>query len=122
MPESKFIDLLPLKAEVEGNISVCKMLISAFIKDIDEYIHTMSCELNDSNLPKLYFVAHKIIPSIRIFSIAKLEPIIIQLETNLKNQENLECIRKDIATSLDIFEQVKIELQNELKTIAHATK
>ena len=35
--ESSLIDLQPLKEEVEGNLTICKMLINSFIKDVDEY-------------------------------------------------------------------------------------
>src|SRR5690554_6688590 len=96
IPKSGYIDLRPLKEEVDGNITVCQMLINSFITDIDGYINAMNIEVSSYNLPKLYQVAHKIIPSIRIFNIKKLEPIIIQLESELKREENLELINKNI--------------------------
>jgi len=120
IPKSGYIDLRPLKEEVDGNITVCQMLINSFITDIDGYINAMNIEVSSYNLPKLYQVAHKIIPSIRIFNIKKLEPIIIQLESELKREENLELINKNINSSIEIFNQVKIELQNELKLIENA--
>lgn len=114
-PESGYIDLRPLKENVAGNMPIFKKLIESFIIGIDEYVNTMNSELKTNNWPALYQTAHKIIPSIRIFSIDKLEPIVIQLETSLRDQNDLESINKNINASLNIFNQVKIELQNELK-------
>ncbi|MBJ7881835.1 hypothetical protein [Gelidibacter salicanalis] len=117
---SSYIDLDPLKEEVEGNTTLCKMLIKSFMADIDAYVIAMNGALPNNNFPALYQVAHKIIPSIRIFNIVKLEPIIIQLETDLRDQNDLECITNNINASLRIFYQVKIELQNELKSLENA--
>ena len=118
--KSSYIDLGPLKEEVEGNMIICKTLIKSFITDIDEYVALMNAELKISNLPTLYQVAHKIIPSIRIFNIMKLEPIIIELETYLREEDDLERIRNHIDSSLVIFYQVKTELHNELNLIDDA--
>lgn len=118
--KTNYIDLGPLKEEVEGNMIICKKLIESFITDIDEYVAIMNTELKASNLSTLYQVAHKIIPSIRIFNIMKLEPIIIELETYLREEDDLESIRNHIDSSLVIFYQVKTELQNELNLIDDA--
>ncbi|MDX1278787.1 hypothetical protein [Oceanihabitans sediminis] len=98
------------------------MLIDTFLVDIDVYMNAMSTEINYNKLPEIYQVAHKIIPSIRIFSIKKLEPIILQLESELKKEKDLDLINKNIKSSLEIFNQVKMELQNELKLIENAAK
>ncbi|WP_347374466.1 hypothetical protein [Aequorivita sp. Q41] len=118
--DNSYIDIHPLLEEVEGNTTICKMLIESFIKDIDSYVNTMNSELNTNNFPALYQVAHKIIPSIRIFNIDKLEPIILELESKLKNHEDLECIKKNIETSIEIFNLVKTELLSEHKSIENA--
>lgn len=117
---SSYIDLDPLKEEVDGNTTLCKMLIKSFIVDIDAYVIAMNGALTTKNSLALYQVAHKIIPSIRIFNIVKLEPIVIQLETDLRDQNDLESITHNINASLRIFNQVKIELQNELKSLENA--
>jgi len=121
-PNYSFVDLQPLKNEIDGNLKVCKMLIDTFLVDIDVYMNAMSTEINYNKLPEIYQVAHKIIPSIRIFSIKKLEPIILQLESELKKEKDLDLINKNIKSSLEIFNQVKMELQNELKLIENAAK
>lgn len=117
---SGYIDLRPLKEEVEGNMSICKKLMESFLIDIEEYVYAMRGTLQTNNWPELYHVAHKIIPSIRIFNIIALEPIVMQLETNLRDQTNMELINTNIDSSLHIFNQVKQELQNELKLIDDA--
>lgn len=115
--ESSLIDLQPLKEEVEGNLTICIMLINSFIKDIDEYLISMKKGLEAYDLPALYQVNHKIIPSVRIFNIKKLEPLLVQLEYDLKNSSDIKGISNNVNFCLEVFEKVKIELQNELKSI-----
>lgn len=114
---SRYIDLTPLKQDTLGNIEVYKMLIELFIVGIDEYIHTMNSEIKTNNWEALFQVAHKILPNIRMFGIKDLDPIIYELETDLRDRNNIENIHRNIDYSLDIFKHVKNELQTELKLI-----
>lgn len=119
-PKSNYIDLGPLKEEVDGNMEVCAMLIKLFINDIKEYIHIMDTDLETNNMPTLYQTAHRIVSSVRIFGIRELEPIIIQLESDLNKEIDLESINKNRLASLSIFKQAKVELEYELNLIENA--
>src|SRR5690554_494633 len=116
--ESSYIDLQPLMDEVEGNLAICKMLINSFIEDIEHYIVSVKKEMEANNHSALYQVNHKIIPSVRIFNIEKLEPVLIQLENDLKDSRDIKSISNNVNFCLEVFEKVKIELQNELKSIS----
>lgn len=120
IPKSSYIDLGPLKEEVEGNTVICKMLINSFIKDVDGYVNTMTNEIQATDFTGLYHVAHKIIPSLRIFRVEKLEPVMLELEKDLRDLNDLEEIKTKIYFSLKVFSQVKVELQNEIIRIDDA--
>ncbi|SEA22301.1 Hpt domain-containing protein [Bizionia paragorgiae] len=114
---TSYVDLGPLQEEVEGNMMICKLLINSFIKDIDDFVSKMTKELQADNLEGLYHAAHKIIPSLRIFRVEKLEPIMLELERELRGLADLEEVKTKIYFSLTVFTQVKVELQNEITRI-----
>jgi HPt (histidine-containing phosphotransfer) domain-containing protein len=113
--EPQCIDLRSLKEDTLGDIEVLKMIVELFIEGIDEYVNIMNDELEHKNWPVLFEATHKIKPNISMFGISQLEPTILQLENDFKNETNLDTIDKQVNTSLDIFEQVKTELRSELK-------
>jgi HPt (histidine-containing phosphotransfer) domain-containing protein len=117
--EPQYIDLRSLKEDTLGDIEVLKMIVEMFIEGIDEYVSIINDELGHKNWQVLFKATHKIKPNISMFGITQLEPTILQLESDFENEENLDTIDKQLNTCLDIFGQVKTELQAELKTMEH---
>ncbi|WOD42778.1 Hpt domain-containing protein [Hwangdonia lutea] len=115
--KSPYLDLQPLKEDTKNNKDIYVKLIELFLMSIDEYIEVMDKELNTLNWPKLFSVTHKMISSIRMFGASGLEPIMLELECDFRDQNNLERIHKHVNSTLNIFNQVKKELQTELKLI-----
>ncbi|WP_418603225.1 Hpt domain-containing protein [Hwangdonia sp.] len=113
------LDLQPLKEDTKNNKDIYKTLIELFLGSIDEYIDVMNNELKTYNWPILFKVTHKMISSIRMFGASALEPIMLELECDFRDQNNLERIHKHVNSTLSIFSQIKKELQTELKLIEY---
>ena len=116
-PNYQYIDLQSLKENTFDDISIMKEIMELFLEIIDEYINTLNQELPNKNWDALFKAAHKIKPNINMFGIHKLESTTLQLEHNFKNEENLDTVDELVSSSINIFKQVKIEVQSELKSM-----
>lgn len=109
------IDLQNLKEDTFGDTTILRMVIELFIEEIDEFLVTLKNELPNKNWPVLFQATHKIKPNITMFGIFSLELSILEMETYFRNEENLNTIDELVNTSIPVFDDVKIELQTELK-------
>ena len=115
--EYEYIDLQTIKADTFGDADILKMIIELFVEGIDEYVDVLNMEMPKKEWHNLFKATHKIKPNISMFGITKLEPTILQLEHNFKNEENLEAVDKLVESSISIFKQVRVELLTELKAM-----
>jgi HPt (histidine-containing phosphotransfer) domain-containing protein len=115
--EYRYIDLKTLKEDTLGDLSILKMIIELFIEGIDEYVNVLKDELKNENWPELFQATHKIKPNISMFGITELVPTIMELEDSFRNEQNLHNVDELAKVSFPIFNQVKVELQTELKTL-----
>jgi len=109
-----YIDLQSIKEDTFGDVEILRMITALFIEGIDEYIETLNNELSNQNWCELFKATHKIKPNISMFGITKLVSTILELESNFKNEQNLNDVDALVNYSIPIFNQVKIELQTEL--------
>lgn len=116
-PSYQYINLQSLKENTFDDTSIMKEIMEVFLDIIDEYINALNQELPNKNWDALFKATHKIKPNISMFGINKLESTILQLEHNFKNEENLHTIDELIHSSINVFKQVKIEVQSELKSM-----
>ena len=117
LKDVKLLDLKFLKGETFNESSLLSLLIKSFNKEIDEYLEAIKIEFENKNWDKLYNATIKITPSITMFGISKLRPIIHTLGTRFKNEYKFNDIETLINSSREIFEHVKIELQTELDNL-----
>lgn len=113
----KYVDLQNLKEDTFGDIDIFKEIIELFIELIEEYIKVLNEELGNKNWPVLFKATHKIKPNINMFGIKALEPIILKLDYNFRNEQNLDDVDSLVKTSIVIFNEVKKELLNELNAM-----
>lgn len=113
----QYIDLQSLKEDTLGNIEIQTELMVMFLTLIDEYTEVLNSELPNKNWEALYSATHRIKPNIRMFGIAKLEPVILELEDKLRKEENLKGIEELLQTVQVGFKEVKNELEVELKAM-----
>lgn len=106
-----------LKEEALNESEIIKLLIEQFLKDLNDFLIVLDLGLEEKNWDLLHGATHKIKPSVSMFGIAKLNPIVQELTDRFRHKEKLEDIDELITSCREIISQVKVELQTELKTI-----
>lgn len=110
------INLEFLEEETLNESTVLILLIDLFFKDLKEYMHMLDEDVKQKKWQDLYKATHKIKPSISMFGITKLEPVIFTLEQKFK-EEDLEDIDSIVRKCKSIIVNVKKELKLELKSL-----
>lgn len=113
----QYIDLQSLEEDTLGSVEIQKEIMVMFLKLIEEYDDVLNSELPNKNWDALYGATHRIKPNIRMFGITKLEPVILELEEKLRKEENLEGIDELFQTVQVGFQNVKNEIELELKAM-----
>ena len=115
--EYRNIDLQSIKEDTFGDTEILCMIIELFIEGIDEHVEVLNKELINHNWHELFKATHKIKPNISMFGITELVPILLEMESNFKNEQNLDDVDRLVNLCLPVFKHVKIELQIELKSM-----
>ncbi|HSQ46922.1 MAG TPA: PAS domain S-box protein [Lutibacter sp.] len=115
--EKKYIDLKFLYEETQGESSILILLIESFLKDFNEFFEVVSKEFKHKNWLALYEATHKIKPSITMFGISEMGPIIHALAQKFREEKNLEDAEILLNSCKEIFKHVKEELLTELKLL-----
>ena len=113
----KHIDLKFLYEETQRESSILILLIESFLKDLEEFFEVVGNEFKNKNWKALYEATHKIKPSITMFGISEMEPIIHLLTRKFKEEKELEDVGTLLNSCKQIFKNVKEELLVELKTL-----
>ena len=113
----RYIDLRQIKEDTFGDITILRMIIDLFIEDIDAYVNVLEIEIKHQNWQVLFQATHKIKPNISMFGIDALVPVVLELEDNFKSEHNLDQIDAPVNTSINVLNNVKKELQTELKSM-----
>jgi len=116
--ETNYINLKFIKEETQNENSILVLLIQSFLNDIEEFLEILDKGFKSNNWKILHEATHKIKPSIRIFGILKLEPIIHTL-VNKFREEELEHVEELINSCTKILELVKVELKVKLKSLSY---
>jgi len=114
---NKLINLEFLEKETLNESTVLELLIELFFKDIKEYMQLLDEKLPQKMYLELYRATHKIKPSISMFGIKKLEPVILSLEQKFKEEKELDNIDALVKKCKSIIVNVKKELKVELKSL-----
>ncbi|SNR34000.1 PAS/PAC sensor hybrid histidine kinase [Lutibacter agarilyticus] len=112
-----FTDLSYLKEESLNESEILKLLIEQFLKDLNDFLIVLDLGLEEKNWDLLHGATHKIKPSVSMFGISKLNPIIQDLTDRFRHKEKLDDIDDLVTSCREILNSVKVELQTELKTI-----
>ena len=115
----KYVDLKFIRDETLNESAIIKLLIESFITDFEEFLETINVELPNKNWEGLYQATHKIKPSVMMFGIDKMQPILHSLMTNLKEEKQFEDIGEHFDSCKDIFKHCKVELLAELKSLGN---
>jgi len=113
--EEKYIDLKYLKQESLNESAILKLLIGQFSKDLNDFLIVLDLGLEDKNWDLLHGATHKIKPSVSMFRISKLEPVIQNLNDRFRHKDKLDEIDDLVNSCIEIIGHVKAELQTELK-------
>lgn len=113
----KYVDLKFIKEETFNESSLLVLLINSFLTEIDEFMEVVNKEMKSKNWILLHKATHKIKPSVSMFGISKLEPIIQILVNNFRDEEQLEAVEERINSCIETFKLVKDELMTELKSL-----
>lgn len=115
--EKKYIDLKFLYEETQGESAILIMLIESFLKDFNEFFGVVNKEFKLKNWKALYEATHKIKPSITMFGISEMGPIIHKLTQKFRDEKELEDAGTLLNSCKEIFKHVKDELLIELKSL-----
>ena len=113
----KHIDLKFLYEETQGESSILILLIESFLKDFNEFFEVVNKEFKHKNWKALYEATHKIKPSITMFGISEMGPIIHVLAQKFREEKNLEDAGTLLNSCKEIFKYVNEELLIELKSL-----
>ena len=113
----KHIDLKFLYDETQGESSILILLIESFLKDFNEFFEVVNKEFKHKNWKALYEATHKIKPSITMFGISEMGPIIHVLAQKFREEKNLEDVGILLNSCKEIFKHVNEELLIELKSL-----
>lgn len=113
----QYIDLDILKENTFDDASIIKEIMALFLELIDEYVEVLTFQFPIREWELLFKATHKIKPNISMFGISKLESTILQLESNFKNEENLDTTDALVTNCLTVFKEVKREIRTELKSM-----
>ncbi|PHQ56356.1 MAG: hypothetical protein COC16_03365 [Lutibacter sp.] len=115
--DRKYVDLKFIREETFNESSLLVLLINSFLTEIDEFLEVVNKEMKNKNWILLHKAVHKIKPSVSMFEISKLEPIIQILVNNFREEKQLEAAEERINSCIEIFKLVKVELLTELKSL-----
>ncbi|MFO7673445.1 MAG: PAS domain S-box protein [Lutibacter sp.] len=115
--EKKYIDLKFLYEETQGESAILILLIESFLKDFNEFFEVVDKEFKRKNWKVLYEATHKIKPSITMFGISDMGPIIHVLAQKFREEKNLEDAGTLLNSCKEIFKHVNDELLTELKLL-----
>jgi PAS domain S-box-containing protein len=115
--EKKYIDLKFLYEETQGESAILILLIESFLRDFNEFFEVVKKEFKRKNWKVLYEATHKIKPSITMFGIAEMGPIIHLLAQKFREEKNLEDAGTLLNSCKEIFKHVNEELLIELKSL-----
>lgn len=115
--EKKYIDLKFLYEETQKESTILILLIESFLKDFNEFFEVVKKEFKRKNWKALYEATHKIKPSITMFGIAEMGPIIHLLAQKFREEKNLEDAGTLLNSCKEIFKHVNEELLIELKSL-----
>lgn len=90
MSNTKYIDLSYLNEISEGSNEIIAEMILLFKEQSSEFIDTMNRCLEDKNWDDLSKIAHKAKTSMGVVGMNDLSAALKQLETDAKNQANIE--------------------------------
>ena len=115
----KYINLKYLKEEALNESAIIRLLIEQFLKDLNDFLSALDIGLKDENWDLLHGVTHKVKPSVTMFGISKLDPIIQELTDRFRHRNKLDEITDLINSCKEIIGVVKVELAAELKLMTH---
>ncbi len=114
------INLDVLRESTFNDATIQKEIMVLFLDLIDEYIAILNDEFPKKNWKALFEATHKIKPNVSMFGIQALEQTILKLDTDFRNEQNLDTIAVHVNSCKSIFSQVKTEIQTELTLIDNA--
>jgi len=112
-----YTDLSYLQEETLNESSLLILLIESFINDLNEFLIEIEKGFESKDWKRLFQASHKIKPSITIFGIKKLEPIIHDLVEEFRKEENLENVEQQLNSTKTMLNKVKTELLIKIKNL-----
>ncbi len=115
--DKKYIDLKFLHEETQEESSILILLIESFLKDLEDFFKVVNKEYKNKNWVVLYEATHKIKPSITMFGISEMGPIIHLLTNKFREEKDLDDVGALLNSCKEIYKFVKEELLVELKLL-----
>jgi len=112
-----YTDLSYLQEETLNESSLLILLIETFLNDLNEFLNELEKGYKTKDWQRLFQASHKIKPSITVFGIKKLEPIIHDLVEEFRKEEDLGNVEEQLNTTTTILNKVKTELLIKIKNL-----
>lgn len=111
-----YTDLTFLRGIARNNDDVIRITIDKFLVSIPTTSVNMKKALQSEDWDRLGAEAHKLLSSVGILKIKKMEALVRNLESNCKERENLEEVPGMVSEAIAMLEHVVTELEGIKKT------
>ena len=119
-PEIMYTDLSYLRQITRNNYEIINITIGKFLTNIPEASQKMKAALRSEDWDTIGSEAHKLLSSIGILQIKKMEGLVRRLESNCKDREHLGEVPKMVDEVKEIscyvvkeLEEIKIDLERD---------
>ncbi len=112
-----FIDLTFFREETFGEKEIMIAIIESFLTEFDIYLKNVSEGAKMENWDTVHAETHRIKPSVSLFGVQEMLPMITDIDDKSRNKRELITIPDLIQNCERIFEGVKVELNSELEIL-----
>lgn len=105
-----------LQQECLGNNRIIKLYIHSFIKEFEDFIDKCSYYASKLDYQNIYKTAHKILPSVKTFSLVEIINLVEHIHDNSKNNKKIEY-EHILAEITNYYASVKGQLNEKLSQL-----
>lgn len=113
MPAGSLYDLSGLQSLSRGNPKFTERIKQLFVQTVPETVADMQQKHAAADWSGVSAAAHKLKSTIDMMRIGTLKEVVRRIESNAKNQTDLQAVSKDLALLQAVLEEIIRQLQDE---------
>ncbi|OIP48525.1 MAG: hypothetical protein COZ16_13020 [Flavobacteriaceae bacterium CG_4_10_14_3_um_filter_31_253] len=112
IPQEKLYDLQIIHQMCRGNHDQVEKMVAVFIIEVSKTIGDIESALSEKDFSRIKNLAHKVKPTLNYFGTVSLEKEVIEVESLLSKDFNINELQSKIATISDISKKVVDQLKS----------